>query len=133
MSAGIGKVVTSRLSKHLGRVLKHKLPIHQKRLPIYRHRSTLANVADHVPVDGGLVGAAGVGVAGAEGHVDGAPDFLVKQDLLGELGDAEVGAEGEFAETASAQVAIEHRQQVVLILGGGCVDDQPILKAKADV
>src|SRR3954452_17503954 len=42
-----------------------------------------AEVADEVGMDGRLVGAPGLGVGRADGHVDGAADLLVEQDLAG--------------------------------------------------
>src|SRR5690606_23691042 len=91
-----------------------------------------AEVADHVPVDRGLVDAAGLGVGLAHGEVDGAADLLVEEDLAGPVGDAEVGADPELAEAAGALVGVEHLDQELLAALGGRVDDLAALEAEAD-
>src|SRR5436853_2818027 len=72
-----------------------------------RDRAALAQIADQVPVHGGLVCAACLGVARADGHVHRAADLLLEQDLLGGRGDRVVGPDPELAEGARAVVGVE--------------------------
>ncbi len=65
--------------------------------------------------------------------MDGAADLLVEQDVAGEAGDIEVGAEGELAEVAGAFVGIEVFEQIVLALGGTGIDDFAVFEAEADI
>src|ERR1700735_2469071 len=82
-----------------------------------------AEVADEVGVDGGLVGAAGLGIGLAEGHVDRAAELLVEEDLAGAAVDAVVGADAELTEGSGALVSVELRDQELLAAFGAGVDD----------
>src|SRR5690554_2118466 len=78
---------------------------------------TLPQVAEHVPVDAGLVGTARLGVPGAHGQVDGSADLLVEEHLPGEAPDLEIGADADLAQEASAFVRIQQRVEQVLAPG----------------
>ena len=82
--------------------------------PSTSSRPPAAQVADQVGVDGALVDAARLGVAGADREVDGAADLLVEQDRAGAVLDPEVGADPELAQAARALVGVEHADQVLL-------------------
>jgi hypothetical protein len=66
-----------------------------------------AQVADHVPVHGRLVRAAGLRIGAADGEVDGAADLLVEQDRADRAVDAEVRADADLAEARRALVGGE--------------------------
>lgn len=59
-------------------------------------------------MEGALVDVAGLGVAGAEGEVEGSAHLFVVKDLTAWLGDRAVGAEGDFADSAGALILVEH-------------------------
>jgi 16S rRNA (adenine(1408)-N(1))-methyltransferase len=105
----------------------------QKRFAVDRRFAGLTQVADHVPMDGRAVQAAGVGVAGAERHVDRAADLLVEEDVFGEARDAEIRAEGEFAEAARAGVGVERLNQKCFVFGRAGVDDLAGREPEPDV
>ena len=63
-----------------------------------------------------VVGAARLGIRGADREVDGAADLLVEEDRPDRPVDAEVRADAELAEPARALVGGERRPQVVLAL-----------------
>ena len=67
-------------------------------------------------MEAGLVGAAGLGVGGADGHVDGAADLLVEERVARVALDVVVRAEGELAQEARAGVHVEQRVEEVLAL-----------------
>src|SRR5579859_5585328 len=93
-----------------------------------RANFSLAHVADHVPVQTGMVVAAGLGVAGAQRHVKRAAQLLVKEDGLGKALDAKVSANGELAHIARAGVAVERAQQKRLILAGAGLHHAALLE-----
>src|SRR6266487_2732948 len=70
-----------------------------------------------------MINTASFGVAFAEGEVDGAAHFLVKEDVFDAAIDAGVVAEGELTEIASTVVNVEHMQKVVLTMAGTGFDD----------
>src|SRR5262249_3046471 len=111
----------------------HVLPVNQERLAVDLDPAALPEVADQVPVDGRFVGIASFGVTGAHGHVDGAADLFVEQDVAGEASHVEIGAEGEFAQDAGTLVGVEGLAQVILAFGGAGVDDLAVDKAETDV
>ncbi len=92
----------------------------------------LPEVADHIPVEAGLVGVSGFGVAGAEGEVDGAADFFVEEGVFGEAGDGVVGADGAFAEEAGAGVHVEHGEEEFLVFGGGGIRHFAVFENESD-
>src|SRR3954467_12299978 len=59
-----------------------ELAVFLQLLSVDGDRAALAQVADHVPVDGRVVRAAGLRVAGADREVERAADLLVEQHLL---------------------------------------------------
>ena len=77
-----------------------------------------AQVADEVPVQRGLVLAAGLGVRAAEREVDGAADLLVEEDRADRALDAEVRADAELAEEPRAGVGRERALEVLVALLG---------------
>src|SRR3954464_15146295 len=112
--------------------LHHEATVDLEVLAVDRDPAALAQVAHHVPVDGGVVYAAGLGVGLADRHVDRAADLLVEQDLARAGGDAVVGPDAELAQAAGAVVCVEHLDQIGLTLLGGGVDDLAGLEAEAD-
>src|SRR5438309_4808342 len=68
----------------------------------------------HVPVQPRGVPPSGVGVRGAEGHVERSPDLLVKQDVPRPPLNVVVEAEGELPEGPRPRVQIQHRLKEVL-------------------
>ena len=83
-----------------------------------RDPAVCSRVDDQVPVQGGIVDAPGLGVALAEGEMDGPADLLVVEDAPGEAIDAAVEPQPQLAEPPGAGVEIEHRQQIVFAVGG---------------
>ena len=69
--------------------------------------SAFSHVADHIPVDLGLIGATTFGIGHAYGHVNGALDFLVKEGVARKAGNARVGSNGKFSEDPCAFVSVE--------------------------
>ena len=106
-----------------GEGLSDELAVLLEDLAVDVDRAAVAQVLDHVPVQGGLVAAAGFRIGLAEGEVDAAADLFVEQDVLDELLDAVVGANAELAEPPRAVVHVEHRAQELLVLLGGRLDD----------
>ena len=84
-------------------------------------------VADIV---GRTVDAAGLGIAAADGQVDGAADLLVEQDLAGPVDDPVVGADAELAEAAGALIGVEHLDQELLALEAEASTTLPPSKRK---
>src|SRR5438105_4646719 len=85
-----------------------------------RNPSALAQVADHIPVQAGFVAVAGFRVPGPHRAVEGAADLLIEEGVAREIGDGVVGADRDLAEVACAFVLVEHLDQELLVLGGGC-------------
>ena len=73
MSATLSKVQRS----------DHEAAILLQGLAVDLDPAAATEVADHVPVDRGLVDAASLGIAAPDREVDGAADLLVEQDLAG--------------------------------------------------
>src|SRR3954468_2620324 len=109
-----------------------KLAVALQLLAVDHDRAALAQVEHHVPVHGGVVLAARLGVARADGRVHRPADLLVEQDLLGAGGDAVVGSDAELAEAARARVGVEHLEQQLLATIGGGVLDAAVLEAELD-
>jgi hypothetical protein len=82
-----------------------------------------AEVADEVPVQGGDVRAAGLGVRPADGGVDGAADLLVEEDHADRAVDAEVRADADLAEEPRPVVRRERALEVVRAALGPVLDD----------
>src|SRR5262245_11734303 len=120
------------LARDAARPLDDELPVALQCLSVHLDLPTLPQVADHVPVDGGLVEAARLGIRAADGEVDGATDLLVEQDLPGAVGDAVVGPDPELAEAARAIVGVEHLDEELLALLGARVDDPAALEPEPD-
>src|SRR3954469_22795727 len=85
----------------------HEPAVALQLLAVDGDRAALAQVADHVPVDRGVVHAPGLGVARAERQVEGAADLLVEQYLLRPGLDPVVSADPELPEAACARVGVE--------------------------
>ena len=81
--------------------------------------------ADDIDVGAGAPGSAGVFAVGiAEGDVD-AGKFLVLEDVADDAVDADVGADGEFADAVGVLVGVGVGPEVVLelLVGAGARDD----------
>ena len=72
--------------------------------PVQAHFGILAQVADHVPVNGGNVRASGGLVGIPQSQVQRASDFFVEQDVFGELLNAEIGAKGKLSDPSGTVV-----------------------------
>ena len=92
-----------------------------------------AQVADHVPVDGRLVGAAGLGIRAADREVDGAADLLVEQDRADRAVDPEVRPDPDLPEPRRAVVGGQRRLQVLLAAAGARGDDAALAELELDV
>src|SRR3954453_6151122 len=101
----------------------YELAVSLQLFAVDRDRAAAAEVAHEVPVHGGFVHPAALGVARADRHVHGAAELLVEQHLLGRLGDAVVRPDAELAEPARAGVGVEHLVEVLLAAIGAGVDD----------
>ena len=65
--------------------------------------------------------------------MDGAAHLFVEEHVLGEAGDAVVGADAELAQGARAGVAVELGGQQFLVLAGGLFDHPAVLEPQLDV
>src|SRR3954451_18932252 len=83
-------------------------------LAVGRQSTAIAQVADEVPVNSGLVDAAGLGIGAAEREVDGAADLLVEQDRADRAVDPAVRADADLAEAARARIGRERALQVLV-------------------
>src|SRR4051794_9419578 len=97
-------------------------PVFLEWLAVDRDPAAPAQIAHQIGVDGALVLAAALRVAGADRHVDRAADLLVEEHVAGSAVDAEVGADAELAEPARTLVGVEQADQVVLAALGARVD-----------
>src|SRR5258705_1573120 len=88
-----------------------------------------AEVADHVPVQTGLVLAAQLLEARAECEMHGAAYLLVEEDVARETVDLVIKPEGRLAEDARARVHLEQRLEERVPASGFRVDDATALKA----
>src|SRR5918997_6100504 len=101
-------------------------------LAVGRQAAAMPQVADHVPVDGALVRAAGLRVRAADREVHGAADLLVEQDRPDRAVDAAVRADADLAEAAGAGVRVERGQQVVVTALGARADHHPAAELELD-
>lgn len=79
---------------------------------------------------GGILFAASLRVARTDRHVVGAANLLIKEDLAGELLDALIGANSEFAHPTSPRICFKRIQQEFLILGGAGFDHAIFFKGQ---
>ena len=63
-----------------------------------------AQIFYDVPVDGGLVCSAGVGISASQGNVDGASDLFIQQNVPAKVLDLGVGAERKLTDTAGTWI-----------------------------
>lgn len=91
-----------------------------------------AEVEDEVPVEGGCVDPAGLGVGLSEREVDGAADFLVVEDASGESVDAGVESDAELADSTGSGVEFEHGAEVGFVGFGAGADDLSVLEFEFD-
>ena len=101
-------------------------------LTIHPYFPALPQIAHHVPVNGGLVLGARLGIACPQRHMEATPDFLIEEYLAGELLYTLVGANGEFAQIARTFICIECFEQVVFVLLGAGVDHLAALEPQPD-
>src|SRR4051812_14335530 len=105
-----------------------ELAVFLQLLSVDRDGTAVAQVADHVPVHGGVVHAAGLGVAGPEREVEVPADLLVEEDLLGARLDAVVRPDAELAEAARTIVGVERLEQQLLPRRRARVRDLSVLE-----
>src|SRR3954465_12619439 len=108
-----------------------KLPVALQLLAVDHDRAARTQAPHTVPVDGGVVLTAGLGVARADGHVHRPADLLVEQDLLVAGGDAVVRADAGLAEAPGAVGGAQHLEQQLLAAVGGGVLDAAVLEPEA--
>lgn len=76
-----------------------------------------AKVHDHVPVQAGLIGVAGFGVACANREVNSASDLFIKEGVARIALNMVIGADGTFAQESASGVGIKHGDEKILALG----------------
>src|SRR4051812_27344363 len=101
----------------------HEAAVLEQRLAVGAEAAALAQVADHVPVDGRLVRAARLGIGAADREVHGPADLLVEEDRADRAVDPEVRADADLAEARGAGVGRERLAQVGVAAVGACADD----------
>src|SRR5436305_13666253 len=94
--------------------------------------AVLAEVADHVPVQRGIVRATELLERGSEGDMHRPADLLVEKRVVGKPVDLVVQPERDLAEPSRALVQVEHRVEEVAAAAGLRVDDPALLEAQAD-
>src|SRR5437870_13536855 len=94
--------------------------------------AVLAQVADHVPVQRRLVGAAELLERGTERDVHRPADLLVEERVAGEAVDLVVEPERNLAEPARTVVEVEHRVEERRALASLGLHDPALLEAKPD-
>src|SRR5436190_5617902 len=102
-----GGQISNRASEQEATVLLERLAVHFD-------SPAPSQVADEIGMNSALVAAAALGIARAHGHVHGAADLLVQQDIAGAPIDPVVGPDAELAETARPGVGVEEADQVLL-------------------
>ncbi len=73
------------------------ITIFQEERIVYPDFALCAQIADHVPVEGGLIDAAGLGIAIAQSEMDGAAHLLVEERIACGARHLFVVAKGELA------------------------------------
>src|SRR3954454_6500481 len=94
--------------------------------------AAVAQVADQIPVQRGLVRPARLGIRAPEREVDGSADLLVEQDRARGAVDAEVRAHPELAQAAGAGVGGQRALQVLVALLGPGGDDLAAAQLELD-
>src|SRR5262249_27224514 len=79
--------------------------------------SSLAKIANQVPVQRRVVFAPSGGVGNAQGHVAGASHFFIQQGHAGRPGDGVITAQADLAEYACSGVLGEQAAEEILPLG----------------
>src|SRR5215210_2629117 len=102
----------------VARPFVHPAAVLQQGRAVGAQLPAVAQVADHVPVDGRLVRPARLGVGAADREVDRAADLLVEQDRADRPVDAGVRPDADLAEPRRAGVRGERLPQVGLAAVG---------------
>src|SRR3954470_21491247 len=100
--------------RRVARPFVYEAAVLEQRRAVGAQAPAVAEVADHVPVDGRLVRAARLGVGPADRQVDGAADLLVEQDRANGAVDPEVRADADLAEPRGARVRGDRLAEVGL-------------------
>src|SRR5579859_99746 len=85
-----------------------------------------AQIADHIPVQGGMILAAGLGVAVAQRQMHRAANLFVEENVADTTRDTGIVAERKFAQVARAAVQLEHLPQKGLPLRPRCLHHTPL-------
>src|SRR5207244_13484059 len=109
------------------------LAVFTGQFPIYANFAALAQVADHVPVQGRLVDSKGLRTAGTQGEVNGSTHLLVEERIFCTAVDVAIIAKGKLAKTTRPFVHAQHLVQVVLAVGGTSLDRDTVLKTQAHI
>jgi len=112
--------------------VKHSRPGSEDGVSVGRDPPTVAQIADQVPVHGGLVGGAGLGIGPTQGQVNGARHLLVEQDVAGGTVDAGVGPDPQLPEVARAVIGGQRGPQILLAALGPGFDDLPVTEGQLD-
>src|SRR5215831_15309422 len=90
-------------------------------------------IADHIPVQTGLVYTARFRKRHAQGHVHSPSDLLIKENFFGETFDPIVQTKSDFAQETCSLIHIEHSIQEVKATGSGRLDYLPIAEGQTHV
>src|SRR5947209_8522579 len=117
----------------LAALLHDKLTVFAEQLAIHADLAALAQVADHIPVEGRLVDAERLGNAGAQGKVNSPTHLLIEKRIFRTAINIVIIAKSKFAQAARPLVHTQHPVQVVLAPGGTSLDHHAILKTQAHI
>src|SRR5918994_5618692 len=126
-SAQLGSWSTSSTNSEL------PLTVFLNDLAVALDAAAVAQVLDHVPVDGADVLAADGREAGTDGEVDRAVHLLVEERVLHVALDAGIAADPVLAEDPRALVTVELREERLLVARRRRLDDLAALVAHPDV
>src|SRR4051794_32276853 len=96
----------------------NELAVLEEQIAVDGKFAAIAQIANHVPMNGRFVLAACFGIASADRHMDGAADLLVEKDIAGEAVDIEVSANSELTEDSGSFIGLKDRIEVILATGG---------------
>src|SRR5690625_2674381 len=111
----------------------HELAVLLEQLPVKVDGAALAQVGDHVPVDGRAVGTARRRVRLPQRQVHRTADLLVVQDALDRPLDRIVGADAQLAQVTGARVAVQLRLQQVITQFRFRLHHLTLFRSQADV
>src|SRR3954451_1616548 len=116
----------------VARSFVHEAAVLEQRRAVRAEAAAVAQVADHVPVDGRLVRAARLGIGAADREMDRAADLLVEEDRADGTVDPEVRADADLAEPRGARIRGERLAQVGLAAVGARADHTALAELELD-